>query len=294
MRRTFLHAALDLVAGAAATAAVLFATDSFGADLRIYLVAAATLFFAVGVWRGGSAGPPLWLRPFLVALIPLVLAVQLTMRHWPPDTRGLSYAAFFPLVQWAAAAAGFALRRRPGRTPRRLVLALGGVLLASTLIATVAMPRYSRWLTTYEEQRPAPHLAFETLDGRPVDSADWQGKIVVLDFWASWCIPCVAELAELDRLHQRFRDRDDIVFFAIASQDEREKAERFAEQSSYGLPWAWDQGDQAYKALEASTIPSLYLIDRQGRIRLTHVGYTAAEGFLGHVGGRVDDLLGER
>jgi len=70
-------------------------------------------------------------------------------------------------------------------------------------------------------------------------------------------------------------------------------AESFITASSYDLPWAWDAANSAFQALGAQTVPSLYLVDRQGRIRLTHVGYSAAEGFLEHLGGRIEALLAE-
>lgn len=141
--------------------------------------------------------------------------------------------------------------------------------------------------------KPPPALAFETFDSQTFRSEEWAGKVVLIDFWASWCVPCVAELREVDALYKRYGNRDDVVFWAVAAQDEREAAERFVAASSYSFPWAWDPGNQAFDALESKTVPSLYLIDRQGRIRLTHVGYSADEGFEEHIGRQLDELVEE-
>ena len=70
-------------------------------------------------------------------------------------------------------------------------------------------------------------------------------------------------------------------------------AARFAATSSYSFPWAWDPGNAAFDALGTRTVPSLYLIDRQGRIRLTHVGYSADEGLEEHLGRQLAELIAE-
>lgn len=101
------------------------------------------------------------------------------------------------------------------------------------------------------------------------------------------------ELAEIEVLYGRYRDRDDVLFWAVNAKDERERAARWIAESPRSLPWAYDPGDAAFAALGAATVPSLYLIDRQGRIRLEHVGYSSSEGFLEHIGGRVEELVAE-
>jgi hypothetical protein len=103
----------------------------------------------------------------------------------------------------------------------------------------------------------------------------------------------VAELREVDALYQRYGDREDIVFFAVGTEDEREAAARFTTESPYSLPWGWDPASEAFNTLEAKTVPSLYLIDRQGRIRLTHVGYSVDEGLERHIAQQIDQLLAE-
>jgi len=293
MKQILLALALDLVTGLAATIAVILATDSTGADLRVYMVSAVVLFFAAGFWRGRAQPWLVWLRPLLIALVPIVLAVQMVARHWPPDARGIVYALLFPLLNWGAAATGLLLSRRRGFTGGLRAVTLGSLLVATVLVAAVAMPPFSRWLTTYDMTGPVPGFSFESLDGREVNSRDWRGKVVVLDFWASWCLPCRAELAELDALDDRYRDREDVIFWAVAARDDREQADAFARAQAYSLRWGWDSGDRAFDALKATTVPSLYLIDRQGRIRLNHVGYSAAEGFVEHFGARVDQVVAE-
>lgn len=293
MGRNLLIATIDLLAGFIGAGLVILATDATRADLRVYLLAAVAVFFALGLWRAGSEGWPAGLRVLLISLVPLILGAESLVRHWPPDLRGLSYTALFPFVQWASAWAGFKIRRRPGATARRLWLALGGAVALAGVVGALTMPAYSRFISTYTDVRPAPAIAFETLDSEPVSSEEWQGKVVVLDFWASWCMPCVAELEELDVLYENYRDRDDVVFWAVSAKDERDKAARWAADSSLSLPWAYDPGDIAFETLEAATIPCIFLIDRQGRIRLTHIGYTPSEGFLEHVGALLEELVAE-
>jgi len=147
MGRQLGTAAVDLVAGFVGTALVILATDAAGADLRVYLTAAVTVFFALGLWRAGSAGPPPWLRLLLIALVALALGARTLVRHWPPDARGFAYAALFPLVQWVSAAAGFKLRRHPRTTARQLWLALGGAAVLAgelSLIGALCAGEFAR------------------------------------------------------------------------------------------------------------------------------------------------------
>jgi len=293
MKRILVSSAIDLIAGLAGTAVVLVATDSLGVDLRVYLVTAVTVFLAIGLWRGGSEGLPAWVRLLLICVMPFYSAVSSGFRHWPLDAGMFLYTALFPATQWAFAALGFRLRSGPAFDRRRWVTALGAALVGSALVAAVTMPSFSRWLATDTTVRPMPPIAFETFDLQTVRSEDWTGKVVLIDFWASWCVPCVAELREIDALYARYGDRDDVVFWAVGAQDERQAAERFAATSSYSFPWAWDPDNAAFDALGTRTVPSLYLIDRQGRIRLTHVGYTVDEGLEEHVGRRLAELIAE-
>jgi hypothetical protein len=139
--------ALDLIVGLAGSAIVLLANDSFGADLRIYLVAAVTLL-SIGVWRGGSEGLPVWLRLLLTCAMPLYSAVSLGARHWPLDGRMLVYSALFPAVQWASTALGFRLRRSPVLDRRRWLTTVGAALIGSSIVAAATMVAFSRWLST--------------------------------------------------------------------------------------------------------------------------------------------------
>ena len=143
-RKKLGSAAIDLVAGFFGAGLVILATDAAKVDLRVYLLASVAIFFALGLWRAGSEGLSLWQRVLLISLVSLILGVQQLARHWPPDWRGLSYIALFPIVQCVSAGAGLKLRRRSRTTARQLWLALGGAVALAGVVGALTMPAYSR------------------------------------------------------------------------------------------------------------------------------------------------------
>jgi thiol-disulfide isomerase/thioredoxin len=134
---------------------------------------------------------------------------------------------------------------------------------------------------------PAPATAFEDPDGGPVTLADFRGKPVLLNLWATWCAPCVAEMPTLDRLAAREADRLHVL---TVSQDleGREKVEAFFAKQGYRNLETWLDPQMALMTqLEAGTLPTTILYDSQGREVWRVVGMEDWES------GRAAALIGE-
>lgn len=108
------------------------------------------------------------------------------------------------------------------------------------------------------------------IDGKPVKLSDYRGKFVLLDFWASWCLPCRAENPNVLKAYAQFRDKNFTVV-AVSLDKESAKKEWLAAVKKDGLPWSqlselkgWDSA--VAKAYKIKSIPANYLIDPQGKI----------------------------
>jgi thiol-disulfide isomerase/thioredoxin len=126
-------------------------------------------------------------------------------------------------------------------------------------------------LRFFRNPAAVPTLAMRDLEGRPVSSADWRGKVVIVNFWATWCPPCRAEIPDLVALQSKYRDR--LVIIGV-SQDEGsvEVVKQFvaAHQMNYPVVMMTPEIDQAFPGIRA--LPTSFILDRESRVVQRHVG----------------------
>ncbi len=119
--------------------------------------------------------------------------------------------------------------------------------------------------------QPAPSLAGETLDGGHLDLADLRGRPVIVNFWASWCVPCREEfplLAAALREHAA----DDLAIVGVLFKDEAEPARRFVAEQGVDWPTLLDPDGRLAAAYRVVAPPQTYFIDREGVIRSIQIG----------------------
>ena len=117
-----------------------------------------------------------------------------------------------------------------------------------------------------EAHPEAPAFAAHDLEGRPVELAQWRGRVVLLDFWASWCGPCRAAMPELRRLYERLSP-EGLVLVGVNLDDDPQALRSAIAQ--YGIGWPQIAGDEAHAIAErygVAGIPAMMLIDQQGRL----------------------------
>jgi peroxiredoxin len=134
----------------------------------------------------------------------------------------------------------------------------------------------------------APDFELNDLDGKPVKLSSLRGKVVVLDFWATWCPPCVASLP-LVTAATAGRAAQGVVFFGVDQKEPPDVIRAFQKTKNLGFPVLLDSEAKAGDLYQAKAIPETVVIDAQGKIEAVHVGYDA--GIKTKLGRQLDDLL---
>ncbi|MEX1198087.1 MAG: TlpA disulfide reductase family protein [Pseudohongiellaceae bacterium] len=146
------------------------------------------------------------------------------------------------------------------------------------------LPWLALWLislpvTALEEGEPAPDFTLPALAAASGDSdeitlSDLRGKVVYVDFWASWCLPCIRSLPEISTLYEQYRDQGFEVI-AITIDNPLEDATEFLEDLDTPLDYrvAADADADVMDLYGVRGMPTSFLVDRHGMIRMIHEGY---------------------
>ena len=101
--------------------------------------------------------------------------------------------------------------------------------------------------------------------GRPVSLSEFRGKIVFINFWTTWCLACVIEMPSMEKLHQRFKDKD-FVMVAINLQESAERVKQFYKNHQLTFTTLLDITGDVGAALSINAIPTTFILDKNGRI----------------------------
>ncbi|HEV8148231.1 MAG TPA: redoxin domain-containing protein [Bryobacteraceae bacterium] len=120
--------------------------------------------------------------------------------------------------------------------------------------------------------KPAPALQAKAMDGSPINVASLKGKVVLLDFWATWCAPCTRELPLLEKLSREFRAKG-LVVMGVDVGEERAVVEKFLKTAGVTYPIApITLSDETLAAYSISSYPTVVLIDREGKVASYEIG----------------------
>ena len=127
------------------------------------------------------------------------------------------------------------------------------------------------------EGTEAPDFTVEMIDGSKVALSELRGKVVLLNFWATWCPPCRQELTRVQTdIIDRFAGKE-FVFLPVSRGEKREAVEAFREKTGYAFPMGLDPARTVYDRYASNYIPRNFVIDRKGKVVLATVGYDEHE-----------------
>lgn len=168
-------------------------------------------------------------------------------------------------------------RRRGTRTLWMLLMLTAAVVALIFLLPGCGNRNETEKTTLAKEGTAAPDFTVEMLDGSSVKLSDLRGKVVLLNFWATWCPPCRQELARVQTdIVDRFAD-ENFVFLPVSRGEQRTEVERFLSAQGYVFPVGIDPEQRIYDLYASNYIPRNFLIDADGKIVLASIGYEPDE-----------------
>lgn len=111
-----------------------------------------------------------------------------------------------------------------------------------------------------------PDFTLTTFDGNQIRLSDQRGKIIVLNFWASWCKPCEQEAADLEVAWQHYKPRGDVLFLGVAWTDTEPNSLQYLEQFNITYPNGPDLGTKISQLFRTTGVPETYIIDKDGKL----------------------------
>lgn len=125
----------------------------------------------------------------------------------------------------------------------------------------------------------APNFTCYTLDGKPVQLSDLKGKVVIMDFWATWCGPCMVTMPHLEKTWQKIKDRTDVTVIGVCVWDEKDAYTKWVPEnkSKFTFPLLFDPAGRGDKSIagglyNVSGIPTTYVIGKDGKVFSSLVG----------------------
>ena len=238
-------------------------------DLRLLYLSGALMLAMAAFFLGAKAGEDLVAAVLLLFASTCLFAFFVLMQTpllWPT------------LLLWVAIVVWVMFRKRFGR----FIALVGAMILigASAWFCAFYIPVQMQRSLTHLGNDAAPPFTLQPVSQSPVPTRATPGKILVLDFFATWCSPCIAELPELERVRADLQANNDIEFVLVGTNtggDTPNRIRVFAQHRRLSLPVAFDPGQAVMRAFGLNGFPNLVVIDRTGHVRLTHTGYNTSE-----------------
>lgn len=170
--------------------------------------------------------------------------------------------------------------------PRWVILSAFLVLLAFLALLGVSLRRVQSGSIVIGQQ--VPEFSLVTFDGQTLNLSDFKGKIVVLNFWASWCSTCSQEAIDMEEAWRHYQPGGEVVFLGIDYTDTEPEALAYLEKYGVTYPNGPDLRTRISQMFRLTGVPETYFIDREGRLAYARKGPFAS---VGEIQNAIDDLL---
>jgi thiol-disulfide isomerase/thioredoxin len=145
--------------------------------------------------------------------------------------------------------------------------------------------------------KPAVNFTLKDIDGKTVRLADLRGKVVVVDFWATWCGPCKASFPFLQKVYEKYKDNPSVKILAfntwenVTGAKREELVKKFMSENKYTFPVVYDEGYVDRYGVEG--IPTKFIIDKKGNVQFKSVGFISGQKMTDEMIMEIDMLLGD-
>lgn len=150
----------------------------------------------------------------------------------------------------------------------RVWLSLGVLLLLliSNALHAHAPENHDFDLVSFKKAFPAPSFSLKDLNGKTTTLENYRGQYVLLNFWATWCIPCLKEMPSMEQLHQKFKDQKFTVVAISIDTEPQQKVEGFVKKLKVNFPILLDPENESSDVYGVRSLPSTFLINPQGQV----------------------------
>lgn len=163
-----------------------------------------------------------------------------------------------------------------GNPKRNWLLVIGIALLVGLALGVAYLYGFSSTVASTRAPdmaqvgAPAPDFRLETLTGETIRLSELIGKPILINFWATWCAPCVLEMPNFQKYYENFPGQFEVL--AINSGEPRDAVEEFVEDMGMTFPVLFDDSAQVLGVYRFPGYPTSYIVDKQGVVRFQHVG----------------------
>ncbi len=162
----------------------------------------------------------------------------------------------------------------PKFVPTALAVAVAATLI---FLSACSSTTVRAAVKSNNDRKVAPNFALKDVDGKTVHLSDYKGKVVLLDFWATWCAPCKIEIPWFMEFEQQYKDKGFAVLGVSMDEDGWTVVKPYLQQLkiNYRIVLGNDKVGDAYGGVDS--LPTTLLIDREGRVAATHVGLSGGK-----------------
>lgn len=153
------------------------------------------------------------------------------------------------------------------------------VILLSIICASLILLTGQTGISSYMQEDPpnAPDFTVIDLEGNEITLTDYQGKIVFLNFWATWCSPCREEIPGFIEAYEEHKEEGMRIIGISLDQGKEDKIREFVEEYKINYPVAKGDSDLVRKYQTGRVVPETFIIDQEGKFRHKHIGFMDKE-----------------